>query len=69
MTSNFSLDEKILDFAYVSPFKEIAARKIKHDGSPSQAVARTCKALLATLTTQNEACAAITAAFADDSDN
>jgi site-specific DNA recombinase len=45
-TSNLSLNEKRIDFAFVIPFREIAAREKSDDGSPSQGLVRTMDVLL-----------------------
>jgi DNA invertase Pin-like site-specific DNA recombinase len=68
-SSNLTLDQKTLCFSYAPPFQAIAARSTDHDGRPSKGWARTLDALIASLTQQSEACAAITAALGDGSED
>lgn len=48
-TSNVSVDQKTVDFAWQIPFREIAMREKSDDGRPSQGLARTLHAVLASL--------------------
>jgi hypothetical protein len=61
VTSNFTLDQKTLDFSFNPPFFEVANRCNAHNGSPSKVAARTLDALLASLANKADLCAAITA--------
>jgi site-specific DNA recombinase len=51
ITSNCSVDEGHLDFAYAIPFREVAQREKSNDGGPSKVVHRTLDALLDLLLT------------------
>jgi len=51
-TSNLSLDQKSIDFAFAIGFREIAAREKSDDGGASKGLARTLDALLASLQKQ-----------------
>jgi DNA invertase Pin-like site-specific DNA recombinase len=55
VSSNLTLDQKTLDFAFAPPFHEVANRNNAIDGSPSKVVARTCDALIASLLPKLEA--------------
>lgn len=46
VTSNFSVHEKTIDFAFAVPFATIARREKSTDGGPSKAVHRTCEDLI-----------------------
>jgi site-specific DNA recombinase len=54
-TSNLSVDEKILDFAFVTPFNEIANRVNDISGRPSKELHRTLRDLLSSLAATIEA--------------
>ncbi len=46
LTSDFTIQEKTLDFAFAIPFSEIATRERSADGGPSKAVHRTLDRLI-----------------------
>lgn len=46
VTSNLMIDHKTLDFAFVTPFREVANREISADGRPSKGMDRTWNALI-----------------------
>ncbi|HET6844938.1 MAG TPA: recombinase family protein [Candidatus Angelobacter sp.] len=48
-TSNLSLNQKTIDFAFAKPFKDVADREKDADGGPSKGLARTLDALLISL--------------------
>jgi hypothetical protein len=46
VTSNLSLEQKTIDFAFKTPFGDVANRKTLLDGGPSSEIARTWETIL-----------------------
>jgi site-specific DNA recombinase len=67
VTSNCSVDQENLDFAYTIPFAQIANREQSNDGRPSKVTHRTLDALIASLATQIRALPSLAAIFGTES--
>jgi site-specific DNA recombinase len=67
LTSNFSLDQKTIDFVYENPFQEIADREKGACGGPPKAMGRTLDPLVTSLVSQIGALASAPFAFETDS--